>query len=149
MNLFVTAYMHQQELEHQVLHEFGHALGCVHEHASPVCPIIWDTDKVYSHYDVRYGWGRDKVDRNVLQKAKPDTVRFSNFDPDSIMMYAFKPDLTQNSFSTQDNPTLSKTDKKFISEVYPKLKGDQVSSPDPSDVPRYQAAYGLAEQVRS
>ena len=149
MNLFVTAYMHQQELEHQVLHEFGHALGCVHEHASPVCPIIWDTDKVYSHYDVRYGWGRDKVDRNVLQKAKPDTVRFSNFDPDSIMMYALKPDLTQNSFSTQDNPTLSKTDKKFISEVYPKLKGDQVSSPDPSDVPRYQAAYGLAEQVRS
>ncbi|KAH8165642.1 hypothetical protein CIB48_g2597 [Xylaria polymorpha] len=43
---------------------FGHALGCVHEHQSPIQGIRWDEQKVYE-YDAReMGWDSDTVDRN-------------------------------------------------------------------------------------
>lgn len=52
------------EVARTVYREFGHALGCVHEHQSPIQGIRWDEQKVYE-YDAReMGWDSDTVDRN-------------------------------------------------------------------------------------
>ena len=36
----------EDELRSVVLHEFGHALGAVHEHESPYASIPWNKEKV-------------------------------------------------------------------------------------------------------
>ncbi len=38
------------EFSRTVIHEFGHALGCVHEHSSPAATIPWNRDAVYAYY---------------------------------------------------------------------------------------------------
>jgi len=38
------------EFSRTVIHEFGHALGMIHEHQHPLAAIPWDKDKVYTYY---------------------------------------------------------------------------------------------------
>jgi serralysin len=38
-----------KEYSRVVLHEFGHALGAIHEHQNPVANIPWDKPKVYEN----------------------------------------------------------------------------------------------------
>ena len=45
---WLTPATANDELQRVVLHEFGHALGLVHEHQSPTAEIPWDRDPVYA-----------------------------------------------------------------------------------------------------
>ncbi len=38
------------EVQRVVLHEFGHTLGLLHEHESPLAQIPWDKNAVYKYY---------------------------------------------------------------------------------------------------
>lgn len=40
----------EERLSRVTLHEFGHAIGLIHEHQSPVSPIQWDKQKVYQWF---------------------------------------------------------------------------------------------------
>lgn len=103
-----------------VLHEFGHALGCIHEHQSPAEGIKWDLDAVYKIYGgPPTNWSREQIDRNFLQKYDQDLTQFSEFDPESIMIYPIAANLTLDGFSVGWNKTLSAKDIQFISEAYP------------------------------
>ena len=57
------------ELERVVLHEFGHALGLVHEHQHPSGGIRWNKEAVYA--DLCPPWTREKVDHNVFDTVDP------------------------------------------------------------------------------
>lgn len=107
------------EVARTVYHEFGHALGCVHEHQNPRGGILWDEARVYDHYAADMGWDRDKVNRNVLWPVKTDTTQFTQFDNASIMLYHFPRELTRNGHFVDPNYILSETDKAFISRMYP------------------------------
>ena len=48
-----------------VLHEFGHALGLLHEQSYPGA-IKWNKDTVYKHYLKTQKWDKATVDFNVL-----------------------------------------------------------------------------------
>ena len=122
MNLAVTDSTPLAELKRQVLHEFGHALGCIHEHCSPGADIQWNVEEVYSYYKKR-GWDKLTVDRNVFQKYSLERTKYSEFDPESIMTYRIPGSLTETGFSIPYNCELSAIDKKFIAKVYPKLGG--------------------------
>ena len=73
------------------LHEIGHALGLKHEHQNPNAGIVWDREAVYDYFQRTQTppWSRDKTDRNILNKLDPTTVDGSDWDPNSIMHYAF------------------------------------------------------------
>jgi hypothetical protein len=43
-----------------ILHEFGHALGLVHEHTHPGCKADWN----YEVLGARYNWPREVVEFN-------------------------------------------------------------------------------------
>jgi hypothetical protein len=102
-----------------VLHEFGHALGMHHEHQNPTVDIPWDYEAVYAYYGAG-GWSRADVDWNVLNALDAGQTNFSEFDPNSIMLYAIDNDLTIGDWEVGWNTELSDTDKGFMSKQYPR-----------------------------
>ena len=119
MNLAITTSTPPAELKRHVLHEFGHALGCIHEHCSPGAAIQWSEEEVYSYYKER-GWDRPTVDQNIFQKYGRERAEFSQFDPKSIMIYGIPGSHTKTGFSVPYSWELSAIDKEFIAKVYPK-----------------------------
>jgi hypothetical protein len=107
------------EYSRVVLHEFGHALGAIHEHQSPGAEVIpWDEEAVYAYY-ARQGWSRAQVDRNIFNRYSETTTNFSEFDRSSIMLYAIPDELTEGTYSVGWNRVLSVTDKSFMKSTYP------------------------------
>jgi hypothetical protein len=119
MNLgWLTTDTPDDEVERVVLHEFGHALGCEHEHQSPGVRIPWDKPKVYAYY-AGLGWPSAMVDEQVLLAHSPAAMQWSRFDPDSIMLYPVDEALTIGNWSVGWNRTLSDGDRAFIRAQYP------------------------------
>jgi hypothetical protein len=118
---WLTADSDDGEYDRVVLHEFGHALGAIHEHQSPDVTIPWDPPKVYAYYALQ-GWTTADVDKNVLIPYGPEGMQFSTFDPDSIMLYAVDNRLTIGDWEVGWNRELSNQDKAFIRTRYPDLE---------------------------
>lgn len=115
-----TASADEDELRRVVLHEFGHALGCIHEHQSPSARIPWDEDAVYRYYRDHHGWPREQVKHNVIDRYASSLLRFSErHDPLSIMQYPVPRELTGGQLEIGWNSALSVEDKRFIALMYP------------------------------
>jgi len=110
-----------REYQRVVRHEFGHALGMIHEHQNPAAQgqIPWDKPKVYAHY-AQQGWTQDDVDFNIFQVYSEESTNHSAFDPTSIMEYAIPDALTIGSYSIGWNTELSPIDVEYMRRQYPK-----------------------------
>ena len=109
----------EEQCRADVLHEFGHALGFVHEHQSPDAGIPWDEEKVYAYYAM-LGWDRDKVKINVLSRVTTASTNHTKFDRHSIMLYPIPNELTLGNFEVRWNTELSDQDKSFAAQQYPR-----------------------------
>lgn len=117
---WLTPELADEEYERVVVHEFGHALGVIHEHQNPAGGIPWDTEKVYAYYGgPPNNWSREQVDINVLGRYARDVTQFSAFDRQSIMLYPVPNELTVGDFEVGLNSTMSGTDREFIAGIYP------------------------------
>jgi hypothetical protein len=110
-----------EECERVVLHEFGHALGCIHEHQNPNSPLQWKTAEVYRAFSgpPNY-WTKEQIDHNILRKYSPRGMSATRYDDASIMLYQFPAALFTNNTATALNTHLSDTDKQMIARMYPK-----------------------------
>lgn len=109
----------EQRFRYQVLHEFGHILGCVHEHSSPKANIEWNEEKVAEHYKK---WGKLRIQEQITRRFHPDEVTGSDFDTSSVMMYLIEAHLVKQcdvEIRARVNSDLSQGDKTFISKQYP------------------------------
>jgi serralysin len=107
------------EVRRVVLHEFGHAIGLIHEHQNPVAAIKWNRDAVIRELSgPPNNWSVEEIGFNVLNPASPDDVNATTLDPTSIMMYPIPASWTENGFSTDLNGDLSKVDRQFIRTQY-------------------------------
>ncbi len=120
MNLgWFTDETTDEEIRRTAVHEFGHALGLVHEHQSPIAAIPWDVPKVYEWYSKNQKWDKSMVDANVLAKFDPMTTNFSAYDPTSIMQYPVAAELRVDRVEIGWNTQLSSMDKTAIRLWYP------------------------------
>ncbi|MCB0126309.1 MAG: hypothetical protein KDE58_28825 [Caldilineaceae bacterium] len=108
------------EVMRVVLHEFGHAIGLIHEHQNPATTIPWNREAVYAYYSgpPNY-WTREEVERNLFQLYDRDCTQFSAFDRHSIMLYPIPQEFTHGDFTVGWNQTLSAVDKAFVAAWYP------------------------------
>ena len=101
-----------------ILHEFGHAIGMAHEHQNPEGGIEWNEEVVIRDLGGAPNfWTEEEVRHNVLQKYRADQINGTEFDRDSIMLYAFPGTWTRSGIGTNSNTTLSALDKQFISST--------------------------------
>ncbi len=108
------------EYRRVVLHEFGHALGMIHEHQNPSGAIPWNREVVYSYYGgpPNY-WSRQQTDRNLFLKYDREKTNYTDFDRESIMLYPIQQRFTHGDFEVGWNSELSERDKTFIASQYP------------------------------
>ena len=110
-----------QEYERVVVHEFGHALGCIHEHQSPTEQLKWNRQAVYDTFSgpPNY-WSEADIDQNILEKYSPNGISATRFDRKSIMLYQFDGSLFTDGKGTPLNTHLSLLDEQMIGQMYPK-----------------------------
>ena len=114
-------------------HEFGHAIGLGHEHQNPAGGIEWNEDVVIRDLGGPPNfWTPEQTRHNVIRKYSVDQINGTEFDPNSIMLYAFPGSWTKSGHSTHANEVLSAVDRAFIASglAYPR---DKV--PEPVDLP--------------
>jgi hypothetical protein len=108
------------EYSRVVIHEFGHALGFIHEHQNPVAEIPWDKPKVYAYYaGPPNRWTSQQTDVNLFQRYAAEETNYTAFDKQSIMLYPIPNDFTIGDFEVGWNTKLSDMDKQFIAQIYP------------------------------
>ncbi len=111
----------EAEYERVVLHEFGHALGCIHEHSSPAGGMKWDREKVIAAFSgPPNNWSAADIEHNVFYRYSATVTQFSRLDPTSIMMYDFPAELMTDGVGVRGGSTLSASDIAFIKSWYPK-----------------------------
>jgi hypothetical protein len=109
------------EYERVVVHEFGHALGCEHEHQSPNEHLDWNKEAVYKTFSgPPNNWSKEDIDQNILQKYGPEGMSATIFDRKSIMLYQFDASLFRDHKGTPLNEHLSALDKSMIGRMYPR-----------------------------
>jgi serralysin len=103
-----------------VLHEFGHAIGCVHEHSTPIAGVRWNKPVVYAYYS-QFDWSKEDVDWNVFYVFEQGSTNHTEaFDSESIMVYPIPKEHTLDGFEVPWNSRLSSMDKQFIAQIYAK-----------------------------
>ncbi|KAJ8109810.1 hypothetical protein ONZ43_g6032 [Nemania bipapillata] len=102
-----------------IMHEFGHAIGCVHEHSQPNADIQWNKPVVLAAY-ARQGWTAEMVESNIFFQYNRFDVTATNFDSLSIMEYPIPKGFTTDGFVVGYNDRLSSDDIAFARRMYPK-----------------------------
>lgn len=118
---WLTAASPDGEVGEVVLHEFGHALGLIHEHQNPKGGIKWNRDAVIADLSgPPNNWPLETIEHNVFKYYPETDVIATDVDPTSIMMYPIPKSWTLDGFSAGFNKILSEKDKELIASVYPR-----------------------------
>jgi hypothetical protein len=108
-----------------VIHEFGHAIGMVHEHSRQDAALPWNCSLVYSYLGgPPNNWDKATIDSNVLNPIPQGQLDGSPYDPYSIMHYYFQKEFFVEDIELPHVTELSDQDREWISKMYPPKKGD-------------------------
>lgn len=121
MNLDTTDFATYDAMHRTVLHEFGHAIGLLHEHYSPLAGIPWNKELVYKELAQSQGWDKMTVDVNLFQQYNLSYTHGTSYDKTSIMHYPVLARWTTNGYAVPWNNQLSAGDKAMVAALYPKV----------------------------
>jgi hypothetical protein len=119
MNLgWMSLELPEDQASAVVLHEFGHALGLIHEHLNPVQQINWNMANVVADLRRTQRWDDATIQANMFAQYDPGAVFATDVDPHSIMMYPIPERWTNSGYSTGFNSSLTAQDKALIRAAY-------------------------------
>jgi len=113
-----------------IRHEFGHALGLLHEISHPklkcIDEIRWTgPGNVYEYY-AKDSWDEERVNRNLGHVAQTDP-NYEAGEPDleSVMLYSLPPQILKDggnmNCSRAPNLLISKKDAEIVAKIYPPI----------------------------
>lgn len=124
MNLgWLTETLSETRARAVILHEFGHALGLIHEHQNPILGgVKWNMPEVMRDLSgPPNNWDPDTIQHNMFMRYGPDDLFATDVDSTSIMMYPIPENWTLDDFSVGFNTDLSANDIALIKTAYPRI----------------------------
>jgi hypothetical protein len=116
---WLTSGVADEEARRVILHEFGHALGLVHEHQL-MDPTGWNKPAVIADLSKPpNSWGAATIQHNMFDTYPRNQIDSTKLDTTSIMMYPVPVSWRTDGLSSGLNTDLSAVDRTFIKKMYP------------------------------
>lgn len=111
------------DIKRTALHEFGHALGLVHEHFNPTVKFPWVTGvDLATLIAAKYSVTRAEAKANYLDPIEAGKCHATTFDESSIMTYEipaqFLDPTADPKYATKKNSAISLLDEKLVAQLY-------------------------------
>ncbi|RXW15891.1 hypothetical protein EST38_g9963 [Candolleomyces aberdarensis] len=116
-----------------ILHEFGHAIGYMHEHQSPRRgeKLTLNEQVIIDYTQETQGWTEEETRQNIINVySRAEVSNFSAVDFTSIMMYFMPASWNVQGIDIPPNESLSPLDKSYAFLNYPFFIGTASSDPD-------------------
>jgi hypothetical protein len=132
-----------------VLHEFGHAIGLIHEHQNPLGGIQWNRPNVIRDLSGPPNfWDLPTIEHNLFAAYARDLINGTTLDKKSIMLYAIPASWTTDGFSSEPNEVLSDVDKSFAGDAknypFPAQPSTEIVELPVADTSATEAGIGTA-----
>lgn len=113
-----------------VQHEFGHALGLLHEHQNPNGGVCWNASNVIRDLQgPPNNWSVTMIRNNVLNTFDSSSVITTDWDRSSVMHYPIPSTWVCNGVPIPGGSSISDGDAYFIAKMYP-----GIFDPEPTGV---------------
>lgn len=110
----------EKERRRVIYHEFGHALGCPHEHMRAAVIARLDPAKVIAWGRNQLGWSESQVRAQILTPLSEQSIRGTpEADDDSIMCYQFPGSVTKDGRPIPGGDDFTEMDKLFTRGIWP------------------------------
>jgi hypothetical protein len=119
----------ESEYKRVVRHETGHTLGFPHEHMRRALVARIDEAKAIEYFKRTQGWSKQEVRLQVLTPIEESSLLgTASADARSIMCYQIPGEVTKNGQPILGGTDIDKSDRGFISLIYPKKNANASKS---------------------